>query len=176
MPRLRGSHAEELRCLVTEIDALGLQPDPTVVLQMLDRLDSKIEVLDERARLQSADVESVCSILINEPPRLIARVLKSGPWRWQQAVLARLDAAKLGAVKNAMASRAPEKLDATIIECFAASWVCCPGRASASNTPAGPRARNRSIWAATRGAIWAATRGAIWAATRGLSRKSGGGE
>jgi len=100
----------ELRELLQELTVLGLQPDRAMLADTLHALDADASGTTqapaaaasgaahtadtEWERVRDLPFESVTRVLLAEPDRLIASLLRLGPWPWQAQLFARMTTAR----------------------------------------------------------------------------------
>lgn len=92
LDRLAPAQRSTVQALLDELTALGLPGDPELVRGALAE-PAPVQP-DDTAALRATPGERIAQLLIDEPDRLIARVLRCGPWPWQETVLTHIGASR----------------------------------------------------------------------------------
>jgi hypothetical protein len=112
LSRLPGERADELRCLVDELQTLGLPSDPELSSRALQApppvamvaapvISSSIQVID------AASAEQMRCLLDKEADSLLAIVASSSAWRWREKWLARIEPLRAQRVRRLMDEHSP---------------------------------------------------------------------
>jgi len=92
LDRLPPAQRSAIQALLDELTALGLPVDSELVRSAL--AEPAAVPLDDTTALRAASGQRIAQLLVDEPDRLIARVLRCGPWPWQEAVLIHIGASR----------------------------------------------------------------------------------
>lgn len=118
LSRLPGERAGEVRELLNELEALGLEADPAMVDRALRNSTARtaVEVPVPHAAIAAASAAQMLALLRGEPDRLVALVTSSAAWGWRPAFLAQLGPQRAERLADLGATmQVPAALRATVL-------------------------------------------------------------
>lgn len=155
LERLSEAERSAMVGLLSELGSLGIPSDRAFVEEVVAAAASRAAATDvdrgagdapepRVASLARASPEAIANVLRDEPPGLVACVLRLHPWPWKEAVLGRLGPVAAGRIEQSLRERLPrggailsERLMEALSQRVDAERGRAPERYTAARTGAG---------------------------------------